>query len=90
MPASIEDEIVALRKELATLGVDAGAHTIHYHLQVRDRRRKKAVPSVATIWRVLSADRDVRVITDNGELLAEFTIDPTKDYQPEKRPGQPT
>jgi transposase InsO family protein len=52
--ASVEDEIVALRKELTELGVDAGAHTIHYHLQLRYRRRRRAVPSVATIWRVLS------------------------------------
>jgi len=52
--ATVEDEIVALRKELTQLGVDAGAHTIHYHLQVRYRRRKRSVPSVATIWRVLS------------------------------------
>jgi transposase InsO family protein len=52
--AAIEDEIVALRKELTGLGVDAGAHTIQYHLQVRHRRRRRAVPSVATIWRVLS------------------------------------
>lgn len=51
---AIEDEIVALRKELTDLGVDAGAHTIHYHLQARYRRRRRAVPSVATIWRVLS------------------------------------
>ncbi len=51
--ATIEDEIVALRKELTDLGVDAGPHTIHYHLQVRYRRRRRAVPSVATIWRVL-------------------------------------
>jgi transposase InsO family protein len=50
----VEDEIVALRKELTDLGVDAGAHTIHYHLQRRHRRRGRAVPSVATIWRVLS------------------------------------
>ena len=50
----IEDEIVALRKQLTDLGVDAGAHTIHYHLQLRYRRRRRAVPSVATIWRVLS------------------------------------
>lgn len=54
IPAALEDEIVALRKELTDLGVDAGAHTIHYHLQVRHRRRRRAVPSVATIWRVLS------------------------------------
>jgi transposase len=31
IPAALEDEIVALRKELTDLGVDAGAHTIHYH-----------------------------------------------------------
>jgi transposase InsO family protein len=52
VPVAIEDEIVALRKELAEIGVDAGAHTIHYHLQ--RRRRRRAVPSIATIWRVLS------------------------------------
>ena len=54
VPAAIEDEIVSLRKELTDLGVDAGAHTIHYHLQRRHRRLRRAVPSVATIWRVLS------------------------------------
>jgi transposase InsO family protein len=54
MAASIEDEILALRKELTQLGLDAGAHTIHYHLQLRYRRRRRTVPSVATIWRVLS------------------------------------
>src|SRR5262249_748589 len=52
--APVEEEIVALRKELTDLGVDAGAHTIAYHLQRRHRRNKRAVPSVATIWRVLS------------------------------------
>jgi transposase InsO family protein len=48
-PDALEDEIVALRKELTELGVDAGAQTIHYHLSVRHRQ----VPSVSTIWRVL-------------------------------------
>lgn len=48
----IEDEIVELRKELADLGVDAGAHTIAAHL-VR-RHGEGAVPSVCTIWRILS------------------------------------
>jgi transposase InsO family protein len=52
--AAMEDEIVALRKSLAEQGLDAGAHTIHYHLLVAHRRNKKVVPSVATIWRVLS------------------------------------
>lgn len=48
-PDALEDEIVALRKELSELGVDAGAQTIHYHLS----RRHARVPSVSTIWRVL-------------------------------------
>ncbi len=52
-----EDEIVALRKSLADEGLDAGAHTIHYHLQKAHRR---ACPSVATIWRVLSRRGFVR------------------------------
>ena len=48
-----EDEIVALRKELADFGVDAGAETIRYHLAQRGR----SVPSVSTIWRVLQGPR---------------------------------
>jgi transposase InsO family protein len=46
-----EDEIVALRKELAQFG-DAGAETIHYHLS---QRHGASVPSMPTIWRVLRA-----------------------------------
>jgi transposase InsO family protein len=46
----LEDEIVGLRKELSDLGLDAGAQTIHYHLGLRHEH----VPSVSTIWRVLS------------------------------------
>lgn len=51
--AAIEEEILVLRKELTELGVDAGAHTIHYHLLRRHRRHTRVVPSAATIWRVL-------------------------------------
>ncbi|MGH2489770.1 MAG: IS481 family transposase, partial [Candidatus Limnocylindria bacterium] len=49
MAPELEDEVVALRKELTDLGVDAGAQTIHYHLG----RRHQRAPSVSTIWRVL-------------------------------------
>jgi transposase InsO family protein len=45
----LEDEIVALRKELSELGLDAGAETIHHHLS----DRHAAVPSVSTIWRIV-------------------------------------
>ena len=48
-PPEVEDGIVALRKELTDAGLDAGAHTIHYHLS----QRGEGAPSVSTIWRVL-------------------------------------
>jgi transposase InsO family protein len=48
--ADVEDAVVALRKELAELGVDHGPTTIQWHL---GRRGLKVVPSQATIWRVL-------------------------------------
>src|SRR6478672_3172719 len=48
----VEDLIVGLRKELTDGGLDAGPATIHWHLQTRGC---PAVPSEATIWRVLKA-----------------------------------
>jgi transposase InsO family protein len=48
--ADVENAVVALRKELTELGVDHGPATIQWHL---GRRGLKAVPSQATIWRVL-------------------------------------
>jgi transposase InsO family protein len=47
-----EDEIVRIRKELSEAGFDAGAETIAVHLR---RAHRRAVPSTATIWRVLKA-----------------------------------
>ena len=47
--SDVEDAIVALRKELVDLGVDAGPGTIRWHLG----RRGLLAPSEATIWRVL-------------------------------------
>ena len=49
-PEALEDEIVALRKELADGGLDAGAHTIAVHLH----RRHGTSPAPSTIWRILS------------------------------------
>jgi hypothetical protein len=64
----------------------AGKVTLRYrsklvHLGVGRRHSRTRVM-------LLVADRDVRVINDDGELLAEFTIDPTKTYQTQKRRGQ--
>jgi transposase InsO family protein len=49
-PVATQDEIVELRKDLADRGLDAGAHTISFHLI----KRHGTAPSVATIWRILS------------------------------------
>jgi transposase InsO family protein len=52
LPADLEDRIIRLRKELSKKGFDAGAETIRVHLE-----RDPAVirlPSVSTIWRVLT------------------------------------
>jgi transposase InsO family protein len=46
----VQRAILRLRRELAAAGHDAGAHTIAYHLA----HRVAKVPSVATIWRILS------------------------------------
>jgi hypothetical protein len=31
---------------------------------------------------VLTADRDVRVLTVDGEILRQLVLDPSRDYQP--------
>jgi transposase InsO family protein len=49
-PERVEQEVVELRKQLADQGLDAGAHTIAYHLH----QRHGAAPAPATIWRILS------------------------------------
>jgi transposase InsO family protein len=49
-PEQVEHQVVQLRKHLADQGLDAGAHTIAYHLT----QRHGAAPAPATIWRILS------------------------------------
>jgi hypothetical protein len=34
---------------------------------------------------LLVADLDVRVLSEDGELIRELTLDPTRDYQPQER-----
>lgn len=45
----VEEQIVALRKELDRDGHDAGAETIAFHLQ----QRHGHCPAVSTVWRIL-------------------------------------
>jgi transposase InsO family protein len=46
----VEDEIVELRKTLSERGLDAGAHTIAFHLT----RARGSSPAPSTIWRILT------------------------------------
>ena len=39
---------------------------------------------------LLVHDLDVRVITEDGKLLRQLILDPTKTYQPTGRPKGPT
>jgi transposase InsO family protein len=48
-PPAVEEEIVELRKGLAEQGLDAGPHTIAFHLG----RRHGRAPAPSTIWRIL-------------------------------------
>jgi transposase InsO family protein len=48
-PQAVEDRIVELRKQLTDAGLDAGAHTIAWHLE----RELERVPAPSTIWRIL-------------------------------------
>src|SRR3954466_12258117 len=50
-PMEVEEQILAIRKELDRDGHDAGAETIAFHLQ----QRQGHTPSVSTIWRILKA-----------------------------------
>ena len=49
-PSELEEEIIELRKILAEQGLDAGAHTIAFHLT----KRHGSCPAPSTIWRVLT------------------------------------
>jgi transposase InsO family protein len=49
-PVDLEDEIVGLRKTFAEQGLDAGAHTICFHLT----ERHGSAPAPSTIWRILT------------------------------------
>jgi hypothetical protein len=39
---------------------------------------------------LLVADHDVRVLTEDGELLSHATIDPSTSYQPGRLKAQPS
>src|SRR5487761_1996498 len=48
----VRGEIIALRRDLLSQGLDAGAASIAWHLQEKDHRS----PALSTIWRILRAE----------------------------------
>jgi len=61
-PEALEDQIVELRKSLTDQGLDAGAHTIAYHLGERrqpdlEQPRPRAGPAVGAGVRAVRGDR---------------------------------
>jgi transposase InsO family protein len=61
---------------------DTGCVTLRYrrrlhHISIGRRHKGRRVI-------ILMADLDVRVVTDDGELIRHFTLNPTKNYQPRK------
>jgi len=52
IPEPVEDEIVAIRKQLTDFGVEAGPDTIHTH--VTDAHGGIAPCSVSSVWRILT------------------------------------
>src|SRR3954451_9138108 len=65
-PVAVEEQIVAIRKELDRDGHDAGAEAIAFHLQ----RRQGHSPSVSTIWRILKDRGFVTRSPTNGPRAA--------------------
>lgn len=53
-----------------TLRYDSRLH----HIGLGRRHRGRAIV-------LLVADREVRIVTEDGELLRQLTLDPTRDYQ---------
>jgi transposase-like protein len=76
-----EDEIVALRKELDDLGVDAGAETIHYHLSQRCRTPRRSRPSIACS-RSGASSPPSRVNDRGARTSASAPICPTSGGRP--------
>ena len=66
-PTAVEEEIVALRKDLVRRGHEAGAATIAAHLQ----RRHARAPATSTVWRILS---------DRGFVTAQPHKRPKSSY----------
>ncbi|TDQ65165.1 homeodomain-containing protein [Actinomycetospora succinea] len=60
--AGVVELVLRLRKQLAEQGLDAGPHTIVWHLHEHHHQQLASVsevPSVSTVWRILARHRQI-------------------------------
>ena len=80
MPSRAREQIAphyrVRRDKIDTTGVITLRHNSRLH-HIGIGRRHVGIRVL-----VLVADLDVRVVTEDGELLRQLTLDPTRDYQP--------
>jgi Homeodomain-like domain len=87
IPAEVVEQIVRLRKELAGSGLDAGPHTIAWHLQHHHGTKV----GVATISRYLTARGLVTPEPKKkpkSALLSFAAEQPSERWQPRRRPSR--
>src|SRR5262249_33221492 len=75
---AVQAEVLRLRAELLAAGHDGGPQTILgrlRHIPVGAAHKNRRV-------RLLVAGADVRIVTEDGQLLRALTLDPTRSYQP--------
>jgi hypothetical protein len=74
-------ETTRVRRRVRHDRVDkTGCVTLRYQSQLRHLSIGRAHKGQRVV--LLAADTDVRIVTEDGELLRHLTLDPTRDYQP--------
>jgi hypothetical protein len=61
-----------------------GSVTIRYKSRLHHIGMGRALNGTRVV--LLVAGRDIRVLSEDGELLGQLTLDPSRDYQPHARP----
>jgi transposase InsO family protein len=67
--------------------VNAGNVTLRYHSRLYHLAVGRRHEGTRVL--ILTANRDIRILTTNGELLRHFTLDPARPYQPLARQSSP-
>lgn len=80
LPAPIIDPHFRVRRDKVNQGVITIRHNSQIHHVALGRRHS------GQRVLVLVHDLEIRVLTETGELIRQLTLDPSRDYQPLRRP----